>query len=355
MDVACIDPLTLALIDQPDLDDIVEIGGQSKGKARADSDEQFALAYAERVYVEALQISSDFRFALSLNNALGADYQWPVELSVINQAECEDHEAALALECQRQLELHARSQSQEDSRSKAPTDYLPSQLVEGALEVDQSGSQSPNQPGASLSSNSTNDTTGLTCISCRETLTEASPSVRGLCGHLWCGDCVRRHIVASFGDKTLLPLRCDNQPLPMSNILKLLDPHLRTKYQKVAEECAVPAPYRLYCSRRSCLQYLGAIGDRQADVTCPACSQRVCPRCKCDAHPGYSCGEEEGERLFHELVEQRRWQTCPSCHATVQLTHGCYHMTCRCSAQFCYLCGQRWKLCNCPNSDERHL
>jgi hypothetical protein len=39
----------------------------------------------------------------------------------------------------------------------------------------------------------------------------------------------------------------------------------------------------------------------------------------------------------------------------VELAQGCYHMTCRCRAEFCYLCSKPWKNCPCPQWDERRL
>lgn len=32
----------------------------------------------------------------------------------------------------------------------------------------------------------------------------------------------------------------------------------------------------------------------------------------------------------------------------VELERGCNHMTCHCTAQFCYVCGSKWKSCDCP-------
>jgi hypothetical protein len=39
----------------------------------------------------------------------------------------------------------------------------------------------------------------------------------------------------------------------------------------------------------------------------------------------------------------------------VELSTGCFHMTCRCKAQFCYLCAARWKSCACVQWNERRL
>jgi hypothetical protein len=37
----------------------------------------------------------------------------------------------------------------------------------------------------------------------------------------------------------------------------------------------------------------------------------------------------------------------------VERNKGCSHMTCRCSAQFCYICRAQWKTCKCDALDER--
>lgn len=39
----------------------------------------------------------------------------------------------------------------------------------------------------------------------------------------------------------------------------------------------------------------------------------------------------------------------------VELNKGCYHMTCRCKTEFCYLCRARWKTCRCTQWDEGRL
>ncbi len=39
----------------------------------------------------------------------------------------------------------------------------------------------------------------------------------------------------------------------------------------------------------------------------------------------------------------------------VALDHGCNHMTCRCHAEFCYVCSIKWKNCSCPRWDEERL
>lgn len=48
-----------------------------------------------------------------------------------------------------------------------------------------------------------------------------------------------------------------------------------------------------------------------------------------------------------ELAEQEGWKRCYGCHAYVEHGEACQHMTCRCGAEFCYVCGARWRTCTC--------
>lgn len=48
-----------------------------------------------------------------------------------------------------------------------------------------------------------------------------------------------------------------------------------------------------------------------------------------------------------ELAEQEGWRRCYSCNVYVEHSEACRHMTCRCGAQFCYVCGAPWCTCDC--------
>jgi hypothetical protein len=50
------------------------------------------------------------------------------------------------------------------------------------------------------------------------------------------------------------------------------------------------------------------------------------------------------------LAEMEGWKRCYSCHAFVEHNTGCRHMTCRCRAQFCYICGLKWRTCACTDA-----
>jgi hypothetical protein len=50
------------------------------------------------------------------------------------------------------------------------------------------------------------------------------------------------------------------------------------------------------------------------------------------------------------MGERSGWRRCYKCRTLVELTQGCSHITCRCKAQFCYICGAVWDpVVGCPN------
>ncbi|RSL65567.1 hypothetical protein CEP53_003621 [Fusarium sp. AF-6] len=55
------------------------------------------------------------------------------------------------------------------------------------------------------------------------------------------------------------------------------------------------------------------------------------------------------------MATQNGWQQCKVCKRVVELEQGCNHITCKCKAEFCYVCGERWKTCACPHWQEERL
>lgn len=57
-----------------------------------------------------------------------------------------------------------------------------------------------------------------------------------------------------------------------------------------------------------------------------------------------------------DLMFQRRlgknYQKCPKCGEGIQKTEGCDHMTCKCSQQFCYICGGDWNGHQCSGASK---
>lgn len=69
------------------------------------------------------------------------------------------------------------------------------------------------------------------------------------------------------------------------------------------------------------------------------------------AHPlGQDCPNDIQLDQVLRIGEKSGWRRCYKCRTLVELTQGCTHMTCRCKAQFCYICGAIWDpTIGCPN------
>lgn len=88
------------LIARLSLTDIDEIDASRKGKGRADaplSDEEIAMQAQEEYLQAYMRMTEDYRVARSLHDALGSDQDYLEAWSVIDRAERDDHQAALAL------------------------------------------------------------------------------------------------------------------------------------------------------------------------------------------------------------------------------------------------------------------
>ena len=158
-------------------------------------------------------------------------------------------------------------------------------------------------------------------------------------------------------DESLFPLRCCKDPIPVAGVLPTLPLALRSLFERKNAEFSILTRDRIYCSNLNCSMFLGSSEGRLLlfAIRCSQCFARTCPRCKESAHAGEGCGVSKSDEALQALVKSEGWQTCPGCDAVVELHHGCYHITCRCRAEFCYLCAERWKTCDCVQWDNDRL
>ncbi|RSL68039.1 hypothetical protein CEP54_002966 [Fusarium duplospermum] len=113
-------------------------------------------------------------------------------------------------------------------------------------------------------------------------------------------------------------------------------------------------PNRTYCSKPSCSTFVPPAFIAKDVARCPKCSQRTCVHCKGPFHHGV-CPSDTVSQQVLELATQNGWQQCKACKRVVELEQGCNHITCKCKAEFCYVCGERWKTCSCPQWHEERL
>jgi hypothetical protein len=194
------------------------------------------------------------------------------------------------------------------------------------------------------------------CVNCGDSC-RAHETFNTPCGHYYCGDCLVALVEAFTRDESLFPLHCCQDPIPIEEVLPNLSSELCTVLQRKHAEFSILPKSRLYCSSSTCSTFLGSSEDLRvlSKIKCPSCLVDTCPQCKELAHPGEGCEVKASDKALQELAKSQAWQTCPGCHAVVELSMGCYHMTCRCRTQFCYLCAALWKTCGCVQWNERRL
>lgn len=192
------------------------------------------------------------------------------------------------------------------------------------------------------------------CIICEDQFTEEF-TIRAPCHHDYCRDCLINFVTTSTRDESVFPPKCCDQQIPSTLITPFLPVDVRTLFVDKDREYAIPISDRIYCPTSDCSAFLGSSEHIRYEVTCNKCNARVCALCKQTAHPGDTCSENTVTQEIRALARIEGWQTCPECSAIIELYQGCFHMTCRCHAQFCYLCAAPWKQCSCPQWDENRL
>ncbi|OJD21929.1 hypothetical protein ACJ73_06728 [Blastomyces percursus] len=189
------------------------------------------------------------------------------------------------------------------------------------------------------------------CTSCMESKVFFD-IIETSCSHYYCRECIRTLFEQSFTDESLFPPRCCREPISLSQVGGFLGRQLAERFQEKLVE--FNDANRMYCSNPVCSIYLPAKTFELNAVTCASCQHTTCVLCKKTAHSG-PCVDEKAEDALLDLIQTEKWQQCFKCRSVVELRSGCYHITCRCRAQFCYLCGTEWKNCKCEQWDDDRL
>ncbi|CAF1353122.1 unnamed protein product [Adineta ricciae] len=190
-----------------------------------------------------------------------------------------------------------------------------------------------------------------TCAVCMEPVSKTDPRVP--CGHAYCVGCLRELFLSSMQDETLMPPRCCRQEIP----IHLAELNSKERKDFNAKNLEYSTTDRLYCSQPTCSTFIPATFIVDKIGTCPnlKCQMKTCAICKGVSHDDLECPRDEATTAVLAVAKQEGWTRCYRCRAVVELTQGCYHMTCRCRAEFCYLCSTAWKNCSCVQWDETRL
>lgn len=152
--------------------------------------------------------------------------------------------------------------------------------------------------------------------------------------------------------ETYWPVKCCLNTIPSVKILPQIDNAMKEKYQQREAEWSIPAGDRIYCASRNCSTWIPPknVSNQQQCATCPKCSKKTCAICRGVSHNSSDCPQDPNLQATINLAEAEGWKRCYSCHALVEHNKGCRHMTCRCKAEFCYICGLRWRTCACTDA-----
>ncbi|KAI1762122.1 hypothetical protein GGR53DRAFT_430471 [Hypoxylon sp. FL1150] len=189
------------------------------------------------------------------------------------------------------------------------------------------------------------------CLACEEKK-HFSSLARAPCGHEYCRDCLATLFRCAMSDETLFPPRCCRQTIPLERNQIFLPEDLVHQFR--AKSVEFSTPHRTYCHEPTCSAFIPPRNYEGDVATCSDCGAQTCVTCKNRWHHD-DCPNDEGLQQVLEMAEENSWQRCPRCLSMIELSHGCFHMTCKCGSQFCYLCCEPWKNCNCRHWDEHRL
>jgi len=190
------------------------------------------------------------------------------------------------------------------------------------------------------------------CLTCGSDDIPYSQSAKLACSHRMCHDCLKRIFQMSVKDPAHMPPRCcTDDHIPLKHVEKLFDQKFKVLWNRKYNE--YNTKNRIYCCAPKCGQWIkpsyfhrDSHGRKYAH--CSRCKTKVCILCNNKMHKSTDCPKDPEIAKLVEQAKDKGWQRCYNCNSMVELKEGCNHMTCRCLAEFCMICGLKWKTCDCP-------
>ena len=197
------------------------------------------------------------------------------------------------------------------------------------------------------------DTRTVECVSCLEDILRKE-AIKAPC-HYYCTECFEQLITIALDNEEQWPPKCCLNQIPERLIANKLPKALVQQYREKAEEFRIPVDKRLYCVEPDCGEWMRKVNRAAGTARCSK-GHVMCINCRNPAHPqDQDCPEDNDRLLADQLAQEEGWRRCISCKILVEHREACQHMTCRCGAEFCYVCGLRWRTCDCSMAQLEQL
>jgi len=203
----------------------------------------------------------------------------------------------------------------------------------------------------------------------RRRLGPSSSSLSDVCSHvaLSCGICMAEYARSALGDSSVVSehgLPCFESrsvgcracyPPAWLGEMGILNVPEVTKMERFVRSARIRGGDKGWCPNADCdtVVDFGRFAAEGATPTCPKCAQTLCPSCRQAAHAG-DCVSNVGAANL-KLANDRKFQCCPRCFAVVEKAEACDHMSCKCGARFCYVCGALGHNCPTTCTKARHF
>ncbi len=179
--------------------------------------------------------------------------------------------------------------------------------------------------------------------------------------HSYCLDCFRQLVTTALYNEAQFPPKCCLNDVPSKTVLKYVPRDVARRYQAKADEFATPLADRYYCPTVDCGAFVppAQIAPGARIAHCRA-GHETCTQCREPAHgtgrrrapcPELTAAQQRDRQLADDLATEEGWRRCHQCGVLIEHREACQHMTCRCGAEFCYVCGAVWKTCHCSIAD----
>ncbi|KAK6195801.1 hypothetical protein SNE40_001156 [Patella caerulea] len=203
------------------------------------------------------------------------------------------------------------------------------------------------------------------CNVCFENIsTESCISSTSLlsCGHAFCDDCWREHLLNNFRaglQKCLCPEYDCNTEVDVWTMVTLVNIRdiKRRQTRKITDDIDNSSLTLKWCPNKRCgriLQNLNTPDDSGMTVVCK-CGRDVCFSCTREGHWPASCEQfafyfNKLNAFGHDVLSlndtvpaiQVYGKHCPKCNKFIEKNGGCPSMVCVCGASFCWSCVKLW-------------